>query len=457
MSDFLDTPSSASSQVPQNIDAEINLLGGLIQDSEGFTEILAILEEDSFYLEKHRIIWGALTALYRQGTIIDLVTMSTTLEQQGKLQLIGGKGYLFYLIESVASSANVLWHAENIRKKYVLRKLISNSGDTIRAAQDPAADPDEILQESERQIFNLAEKQVRDSLRPIETHITSLLLKLKDRKDGLTGCPTGFDELDNLTNGLQPSDLIVLAGRPGMGKTAFALSLASNAAINFGRKVAFFSLEMDGEQLVQRILSSRAQVNLSNLRSGRLSRDDYQKINAQVQPILESKVFVDDNSDLGIMELMSKTRSLKRKSGLDLVIVDYLQLMKTGKEENRAVAIGAISRGLKILAKDLRVPVIALAQLSRKAEEKGRERPQLSDLRESGSIEQDADMVWFVERPVYRTHAEEDKYKAQLFVAKHRNGSVADIDLVFKPEFTTFYNAAPEDHADEGSDFGDFG
>ncbi|HHX15955.1 MAG TPA: AAA family ATPase, partial [Fibrobacter sp.] len=270
-------------------------------------------------------------------------------------------------------------------------------------------------------------------------------------------CPTGFDALDTLTNGLQPSDLIVLAGRPGMGKTAFALSLASNAAINFGRKVAFFSLEMDGEQLVQRILSSRAQVNLSNLRSGRLSRDDYQKINAQVQPILESKVFVDDNSDLGIMELMSKTRSLKRKSGLDLVIVDYLQLMKTGKEENRAVAIGAISRGLKILAKDLRVPVIALAQLSRKAEEKGRERPQLSDLRESGSIEQDADMVWFVERPVYRTHAEEDKYKAQLFVAKHRNGSVADIDLVFKPEFTTFYNAAPEDFSDEGSDFGDFG
>jgi len=457
MSDFLDTPSSASRQVPQNIDAEINLLGGLIQDSEGFTEILAILEEESFFLEKHRIIWGALTALYRHGTIIDLVTMSTTLEQQGKLQLIGGKEYLFYLIESVASSANVLWHAEIIRKKYVLRKLISNSGDTIRAAQDPAADPDDILQESERQIFNLAEKQVRDSLRPIETHITSLLLKLKDRKEGLTGCPTGFDALDTLTNGLQPSDLIVLAGRPGMGKTAFALSLASNAAINFGRKVAFFSLEMDGEQLVQRILSSRAQVNLSNLRSGRLSRDDYQKINAQVQPILESKVFVDDNSDLGIMELMSKTRSLKRKSGLDLVIVDYLQLMKTGKEENRAVAIGAISRGLKILAKDLRVPVIALAQLSRKAEEKGRERPQLSDLRESGSIEQDADMVWFVERPVYRTHAEEDKYKAQLFVAKHRNGSVADIDLVFKPEFTTFYNAAPEDFSDEGSDFGDFG
>lgn len=455
MSDFIDS-SSAQRQAPQNIDAEVNLLGGLIQDAEGFTEILAILDEDSFYLEKHQIIWKALTLLYRQGTVIDLVTLATTLESQGKLQLIGGKEYLFNLIESVASSANVLWHAQIIHSKYILRKLISNSNETIRAAQDPAASPDEILQESERQIFSLAEKQVRDSMRPIETHISSLLTKLKDRKDGISGCPTGFTELDSLTNGLQPSDLIILAGRPGMGKTAFALSLASNAAINFGRQVAFFSLEMDGEQLVQRILASRAQVNMSNIRSGHLSKEDKQRLYAQVQPIIESKFFVDDNSDLGIMELMSKTRSLKRKSGLDLVIVDYLQLMKTGKEENRAVAIGAISRGLKILAKDLRVPIIALAQLSRKAEEKGRERPQLSDLRESGSIEQDADMVWFVERPVYRTHNEEDKYKAQLLVAKHRNGSVADIDLVFRPEFTTFYNASPEDLMDQGNDFGDF-
>ena len=455
MSDFIDS-SSAQRQAPQNIDAEVNLLGGLIQDAEGFTEILAILDEDSFYLEKHQIIWKALTLLYRQGTVIDLVTLATTLESQGKLQLIGGKEYLFNLIESVASSANVLWHAQIIHSKYILRKLISNSNETIRAAQDPAASPDEILQESERQIFSLAEKQVRDSMRPIETHISSLLTKLKDRKDGISGCPTGFTELDSLTNGLQPSDLIILAGRPGMGKTAFALSLASNAAINFGRQVAFFSLEMDGEQLVQRILASRAQVNMSNIRSGHLSKEDKQRLYAQVQPIIESKFFVDDNSDLGIMELMSKTRSLKRKSGLDLVIVDYLQLMKTGKEENRAVAIGAISRGLKILAKDLRVPIIALAQLSRKGEEKGRERPQLSDLRESGSIEQDADMVWFVERPVYRTHNEEDKYKAQLLVAKHRNGSVADIDLVFRPEFTTFYNASPEDLMDQGNDFGDF-
>src|SRR5574344_2601 len=455
MADFIDS-SSAQRQVPQNIDAEINLLGALIQDAEGFTEILAILDEESFYLEKHQIIWKALTHLYRQGTLIDLVTLATTLESQGKLQFIGGKEYLFNLIESVASSANVLWHAQIIHSKYILRKLISNSNETIRAAQDPAASPDDILQESERQIFSLAEKQVRDSMRPIETHISSLLTKLKDRRDGITGCPTGFTELDSLTNGLQPSDLIILAGRPGMGKTAFALSLASNAAINFGRQVAFFSLEMDGEQLVQRILASRAQVNMSNIRSGHLSKDDKQRVYAQVQPIIESKFFVDDNSDLGIMELMSKTRSLKRKSGLDLVIVDYLQLMKTGKEENRAVAIGAISRGLKILAKDLRVPIIALAQLSRKAEEKGRECPQLSDLRESGSIEQDADMVWFVERPSYRTHAEEDKYKAQLLVAKHRNGSVADIDLVFKPEFTTFYNASPEDLMDQGNDFGDF-
>jgi replicative DNA helicase len=450
-----DTFESKTSQ-PHHIDAEINLLGALMQDSEAFGEALNIIEEEHFFLEKHQIIWKALLHLYGQGISIDLVALSTVLEEQAKLQFIGGKDYLFSLIESVASSANIMWHAELVRSKYILRRLISTSHDTIRLAQDPAANPEEVLQETEKQIFNLAEKQVRDSLHPVESFITPLLSKLRDKKEGLTGCPTGFSGLDELTNGLQASDLIILAGRPGMGKTAFALNLASNAAINYGKKVAFFSLEMDGEQLVQRVLCSRAHVNMNKLRSGRLSKDDYSRIYAHVAPISSSPLFIDDHSDLGIMELMSKTRSLKRKmGGLDLVVVDYLQLMKTGKEENRAVAIGAISRGLKILAKDLRVPVLALAQLSRKAEERGKEHPQLSDLRESGSIEQDADMVWFVDRPFYRTRAEEDNFKASLIVAKHRNGSVGEIHLSFYAEFTTFYDAAPED--DYGNeDYGDF-
>ena len=288
-------------------------------------------------------------------------------------------------------------------------------------------------------------------MKPIENFVSPLLERLNNRKDGITGIPTGIKELDELTNGLQNSDLIILAARPGVGKTSFALTIAANAAIDYNKHVAFFSLEMDGMQLAQRLLCSRAEVDQSKLRNGKLNRDEMNKIIAKVAPINQSPLYVDDNADLGIMELMSKARQLKHRGQLDLLVVDYLQLMKTGNEENRAVAIGNISRGLKILAKELHIPVIALAQLSRKVEEKGRDRPQLSDLRESGSIEQDADMVWFVERAFVRTHKEEDKFSAELIVAKHRNGSVKDIPMTFIPEYTTFYNASP-DGGDEGGD-----
>lgn len=292
---------------------------------------------------------------------------------------------------------------------------------------DSTVTTDDVLQSAERDIFSIAEQKIKDSLRPIDKFVAPLLERLNNRKEGITGVPTGITELDELTNGLQPSDLIILAARPGVGKTSFALTIAANAAIDYNRHVAFFSLEMDGVQLAQRLLCSRAQVDQSKLRSGKLNREEMNKLITYVTPINQAPLFVDDNADLGIMELMSKTRKLKRQGKLDLVVIDYLQLMKTGGEENRAVAIGAISRGLKILAKELSVPVIALAQLSRKVEEKGRDRPQLSDLRESGSIEQDADMVWFVDRPYVRSHNEEELHHGELMVAKHRNGSVKDI------------------------------
>lgn len=436
---------------PQATDAEVWLLGGVLQDPNVLTEVVPLIDADAFYEERHRIIWSAILDLYKNSTPIDAVTLSSALESAGKLNAIGGKAYILQLIESVASAANAKWHADIIQKKALLRNLISVSNKTIRDALDAAADPENVLQTAETDVMALADKHVRNSLHPARDIVNLVLAALEKRKGGLTGCPTGFKDLDKLTNGLQPSDLIILAGRPGMGKTAFALTLAANAAINNGKKVAFFSLEMGAEQLIQRILCSRAQVDMGKLRNGSLSLEECQRIPAAAQPIINSELFVDDNADLGLMELFSKTRSLKSRNGLDLVIVDYLQLMKTGGEENRAVAIGAISRGLKILAKDLKIPVIALAQLSRKVEEKGRERPQLSDLRESGSIEQDADMVWFVDRAFYRSHKDEDKTKAQLMVAKHRNGSVADIDLTWIAEYTTFYDFIP----DEGS--GDFG
>ena len=448
-------------QMPMDTDAERYLLGGILRDPSVMeTATAEISGDDFFYMERHQLIWNALTNLYKAGTPIDLVTLSAELDHAGKFTLAGGREYLFDLMESVASSANVSWQLDHLRDKAVLRRLIRSSSDTIKKAMDSTVNTDEVLQSAERSIFSIAEQKVKDSLRPIDKFVAPLLERLN--KDGITGVPTGISELDELTNGLQPSDLIILAARPGVGKTSFALTIAANAAIDYNKHVAFFSLEMDGMQLAQRLLCSRAQVDQSRLRNGKLSRDEMNKLIAFVTPINQAPLFVDDNADLGIMELMSKTRKLKRQGKLDLVVIDYLQLMKTGGEENRAVAIGAISRGLKILAKELSVPVIALAQLSRKVEEKGRERPQLSDLRESGSIEQDADMVWFVDRPYVRNHHEDEIHNAELMVAKHRNGSVKDIKLCFMPEYTTFYDwtddmeASYQSDRDEGdgSDFG---
>lgn len=433
-------------QVPMDCDAERYLLGGILRDPNVIAPVIETVNEDEFfYLERHQVIWHAMKVLYGQGTPIDMLTLPAELEKEGNLSKAGGREYIFEMMESVASSANVDWNLQHLRNKYVLRKLIKMSSETIKKAMDASNSPDEVLQAAERDVFAIAEKQVKNSLKPIENFVTPLLDRLNNRKDGITGVPTGITELDQLTNGLQNSDLIILAARPGVGKTSFALTIAANAAIDYHKNVAFFSLEMDGVQLAQRLLCSRAQIDQSKLRNNKLSPEEMRKLIATVAPINQAPLFVDDNADLGIMELMSKARDLKRKGNLDMLIIDYLQLMKTGGEENRAVAIGAISRGLKILAKELQIPVIALAQLSRKVEEKGRERPQLSDLRESGSIEQDADMVWFVERQFVRTHKDEDKYKAELIVAKHRNGSVRDIELSFVPEYTTFYDATNEE------------
>ena len=448
---------------PQAAEAEVNLLGGVMQDSNVLSDVISLLNPDDVYQERHKIIWEVLQKLAQMNTPIDEVTLQNALEKEGKLEAVGGVEYLLKLIESVASGANARYHAEIIQKKAVLRRLINVSNEAIREAEDPTAEPDEIISKVEGSVMSLAEKQVKNSLRPAGDVVQEVLKAVENRRDGLSGCPTGFTDLDRLTNGLQPSDLIILAGRPGMGKSAFALTLASNSSINYGKKVAFFSLEMGAEQLMQRIICSMAGLELSKFRAGHLNRDEFAKLPGTASRIVQANsLYVDDNLDLGIMELLSKCRSLKRKVGLDLVIVDYLQLMKTGKEENRAVAVGAISRGLKVLAKDLKIPVIALAQLSRKTEDRadavrgGKTRPQLSDLRESGSIEQDADMVWFIERPFYRSHDEADKNKAQLLVAKHRNGATADIDLTWIPQYTKFENYIPEEEAGNGggSDFG---
>ncbi|MCF0223975.1 MAG: replicative DNA helicase, partial [Fibrobacter sp.] len=324
-------------QVPMDLDAERCLLGGILRDPEVMGEAIMVIKDSSFfYLEAHQIIWDALCSLNRSVTPIDLVTLASELEIMGKLSLVGGREYLFTLMESVASSANVTWHIELLRKKTTLRKLIKMSSNIINDAMDPAAKPDEVLQDAEKVMFAIADDQVRDSLKPIDQFVNPLLVRLNDRKDGITGIRTGITELDHLTNGLQKSDLIILAARPGVGKTSFALTIAANAAINFSQNVAFFSLEMDGIQLAQRLLCSQAQIDQSKLRNGFLNEEEKKRLFAAVAPISKAPLYVDDNADLGIMELMSKARQLKRKGKLDLLIIDYLQLMKTGKEENRA-------------------------------------------------------------------------------------------------------------------------
>jgi replicative DNA helicase len=443
---------------PQSLEAETHLLGGLLQDNEKVPDCLAILRQEDFYWEKHQLIFQAIIKLDRERSPIDVVTLSEALSADENLQRVGGREYLFNLMENVASAANVVWHGQIIKQKSLLRGLISSSNQIIRESLDPSANPLEVIGRAEAQIFEISQHQVRDSLRPVGEVLQDVLKMIeKYRKDEVSGVPSGFADLDKLTNGLQKTDFIVLAGRPAMGKTAFALTLAANAAIRHKKKVAFFSLEMGAEQLVQRVLCSQAEIDMSLLRTGRLPRADYQKIALFAEPIMSSHLFIDDQANLSMSELRSKCRNLARRQGLDLVVVDYLQLMETGKEENRAVAIGAISRGLKIMAKELQIPVLSLAQLSRKAEDPSRKgRPMLSDLRESGSIEQDADMVWFVHRPsVYNPQDERGKNYAELLVLKHRNGPCDDIKLTFLGNFATFRDYVPDQNADGGG-FGDF-
>jgi len=443
---------------PQSLEAETSLLGGILQDNEKVPDVLAVLRAEDFYWEKHQLIFHAIIKLDQDRSPIDVVTLSEALSTESNLPKIGGREYLFSLMEAVASAANVIWHAQIIKQKSLLRGLISVSNQTIRNALDPSAEPTEVIGKAEAQIFEISQHQVRDSLKPVGQVLQTVLKMIEGyRRDEVSGIATGFADLDKLTNGLQRTDFVILAGRPAMGKTAFALTLAANAAINFKHKVAFFSLEMGAEQLVQRVLCSRAEIDMNLLRTGRLPRADYQKIPLFAEPIMASNLYIDDQANLSMSELRSKCRNLARRGGLDLVVVDYLQLMETGKEENRAVAIGAISRGLKIMAKELKVPVLSLAQLSRKAEDPSRKgRPMLSDLRESGSIEQDADMVWFIHRPsVYNPADERGRTYAELLIVKHRNGPCEDIPLTFLGNFATFRDHCP-DQAPDGGGFSDF-
>ncbi|MCL2207183.1 MAG: replicative DNA helicase [Fibromonadales bacterium] len=453
---------------PQSVDAEVWLLGGILQDPKSLGEVSLILKSDSeFFQEKNQAVWNALLALYKDGKPIDPFIVSDVLDKEGKLAQVGGKDYIFSLMESVPSAANVDYYAGIIHEKYVLRSLIYACDATKNESLNPAAITEEVLQLAEKRIFDLATDQVKENALLAGDVAQDILSTLSSRSHGeLSGCPTGFTEINTLTNGLQKSDLIILAARPSMGKTALAINIAMNAAVH-GKTVLFFSLEMNAQQLVERILSSMAGVNLSDLRHGRIYSETPKILLARAKELAEKPLYIDDSVDVRAFDLLSKCRVFKRKhnNNLDLVVVDYLQMMKIrGDAENRAVGVAENSRMLKMLAKELQVPVLALAQLNRNVENRpvSGGRPQLSDLRDSGSIEQDADMVWFIHRPIVEERKKkkgeewnptiEAQRQAFLIVAKHRNGPTAEIELEFHGEITTFMDhlktyASPPDES----------
>ena len=452
---------------PQSVALEEAVLGAIMLDREALPQVLDILQAESFYLDSHQRIYKAMLSLFERSKPIDLLTVVEQLRQQGDLEGAGGAVYMAELTNKIASAANIEFHARILAQKHIQRELIRVSTKTIKEAFEDTTDVFELLDDAEQNLFNIAQKNMGrrvDSMSSLASQVLKQLEELKDNKEGLTGVPTGFTEFDRLTSGLQRSDLFIIAARPGMGKTALTLSLARNTSMLFKKGVAIFSLEMSSLQLAQRIVSMEAEIQGQKLRNGRLEPHEMVQLVAAVERAADAPIFIDDTPQINVFELRAKCRRLKLQHDIQLIIIDYLQLMSgssTDGRGNREQEVSAISRALKSMAKELEVPVIALSQLSRAVETRGgNKRPQLSDLRESGSIEQDADMVAFIYRPEYYQIMEDEegqptKGVAELIVAKNRHGAVKTIRLRFTDELARFsdldepdFGALPSDAFD---------
>ena len=429
---------------PQHLEAEQSVLGGILIENEAINRVTEILDADDFYRDAHRKIFNALINLSERDEPADLITLTNELRKTDQLDSIGGASYLTSLIDSVPTAANIEYYAKIVKEKAILRKLIQTSTEIITQSYEDRGDVEVFLDEAERAIFEISEKRVRPSfysIRDIVKESFKTIERLFQKKELVTGVPSGFKELDRMTAGFQPSDLIIIAGRPSMGKTAFCLNVAQYAAIENKIPVAVFSLEMSKEQLVIRMLCSEAHVEGTRLRTGYLNESDWPKLTIAAGNLSEAPIYIDDTAALSVLELRAKARRLKSDHGLGMVIIDYLQLMKgRARVENRQQEISEISRSLKALSKELSIPVIAVSQLSRKTEERTGNRPQLSDLRESGAIEQDADLIIFIYRDEIYNRAEDNpnRGKAEVIIGKQRNGPIGKIDLAFLDKFTTF-------------------
>jgi replicative DNA helicase len=432
--------------LPSSIEGEKSVLGSILLENTALNRAQEHLQTADFFLERHRRIWEAMEELSERRVPIDLITLREELERRSTIEEAGGAAYLASLVSGLPRTANVGHYAQIVKQKAIVRRLAETAAGIERQALVDERDPEELLDEAEKAIFEIAGQRIRSGLVPMQQIADEALAKIEEsveRAEVITGVATGFERLDELTSGLQPSDLIIVAARPSMGKTALCLNLAQHAAMLHGRGVAIFSLEMDRRQLFLRMLCSEARIDSHRLRTGRLGRGDWDKLMDAFRRLTQGDIWIDDTAGIGIMELRAKARRLKSEHGLDMVIVDYLQLLRGhGRYDSRQNEISDISRSLKELAKELELPVVALSQLSRAPEQRtGTHRPQLSDLRESGAIEQDADLVLFIYRPeIYRPDDEEVEGIAEIIIGKNRNGPIGTVQLAFLKQFTRFEN-----------------
>ncbi len=445
---------------PHSVEAEQAVLGGLMLDNRAWDQVADRVSEADFYRPDHRIIFRAIQALAEREQPFDVVTLAEWLEPRGELENAGGLAYLGMLANETPSAANIRAYADIVRERSILRQLIAVAGEIADAAFHPGErDSRDILDEAERKVFEIAEQRMRgqEGFQPLKRLVKGALEyidRVIDNNDGVTGVPTGYEDLDQMTSGLQRGDLIIVAGRPSMGKTSFAMNMAEYAAIKKRLPVAVFSMEMPGDHLAIRMLSSIGRVNQQRLRTGRLRDEDWPRLTSAVELLNDVPLYIDDTPALTPTELRARARRLARQhqheGGLGLIMVDYLQLMQaSNRGENRATEISEISRSLKALAKELKVPVIALSQLNRSLEQRPNKRPVMSDLRESGAIEQDADVIIFIYRDEVYNEDTPDKGVAEIIIGKQRNGPIGTVRLTFLGEYTRFENYTPDVYSSE--------
>ena len=430
---------------PHDIEAEQAIIGSMLTDRDAVVSSIEVLKEEDFYREDNKAIYTAILNLYNRAEPIDIITVKAELESMGKFEQVGGLEYLAALPDKVPTTANAMKYIKIVEEKSTLRRLIKTANEIIELGYSPVEDVEDIMEGAEKKIFNIMQDKSQKSYSPIKDVLVESFTKLEElynRKQHITGVPSGFTELDYRTAGFHGSELILIAARPAMGKTAFALNIATNAAVRANVPVAIFSLEMSKEQLVNRIMCSESMVDSNKVRTGKLEEDDWTKLAGSIGPLSEAEIYIDDTPGINIMEIRAKCRKLKLEKNIGMVVIDYLQLIQgTNKRGgSREQEISEISRSLKILAKELNVPVIALSQLSRAAEQRPDHRPMLSDLRESGAIEQDADIVMFLYRDDYYNQDSEKKDIAEVIIAKHRGGSTGTVELLWLGSYTKFVN-----------------